>query len=71
MTSYRPARPERVTLNSVTEPATEIRALAKTVDGRLTAFGEDLVEVCKKNNIKQSLVAKFLDVTPAAISRRY
>ena len=45
--------------------------LAKTPAGHLADFGIELVELCRRHGIPQSVVAAALDVTPAVISRRY
>lgn len=49
----------------------EIFDLAKTRAGHLADFGVELVELCRRHRIPQSVVAAALDVTPAVISRRY
>lgn len=48
----------------------EIRCFAKSDGGKLTAFGQNFVFVCAKGGIKQSIIAKILDVTASAISQQ-
>ncbi len=47
-----------------------IRSTAKTTGGRLTTCGNDLVFTLLKNGVKQSEIAKILDVTPSAIAQQ-
>ena len=48
----------------------ELQEWAK-YDTKLTPFGSALVEAAKEHEVPQSVVARWLDVTPAAINRRY
>jgi len=49
----------------------ELRELAKTPGGRLSEFGISLISASQENEVKQSFVARLLDIDPAAVSRRY
>jgi hypothetical protein len=49
----------------------ELRVLAKTEGGRMTPFGRELIESAKNNDIKQSFIAKLLNITPGAVSQHY
>lgn len=49
----------------------ELREWAKTEGGRLNAFGSDFIALAAEHEIPQAVVARILDITPAAVSRRY
>lgn len=48
-----------------------LRDEAKTEGGRMTQFGRELIALAKAKGLKQSLVAKLLDITPGAVSHHY
>jgi len=49
----------------------ELRRLSKTEGGRLTDVGRDFLRFAKRMELKQSFVAKLLDITPGAVSQHY
>lgn len=53
--------------SAVTE---ELREYAKTQGGRLTPFGVAIIRAASEHEVPQAVVARILDVTPAAVSRR-
>ena len=50
---------------------TELRRLSKTEGGRLTDVGRSFLRFAKQMELKQSFVAKLLDITPGAVSQHY
>lgn len=51
--------------------AAELREWALSDGGRLTAFGVELIELAKEHEIPQSVMARVLNLSASAISRRY
>jgi hypothetical protein len=49
----------------------ELRALAKTSGGRMTEFGRALLELARAHDVRQSLMAKLLGISPGAVSNHY
>lgn len=49
----------------------ELRALAKTSGGRMTEFGRALLELARDHDVRQSLMAKLLGISPGAVSNHY
>jgi hypothetical protein len=49
----------------------ELQTLAKTNGGRMTAFGRELIESAKNNDVKQAFIAKLLGISPGAVSQHY
>jgi hypothetical protein len=49
----------------------KLRERAKSEGGRLTLFGRELVRLAKQNDLKQSFIAKLLDISPGAVSQHY
>jgi hypothetical protein len=49
----------------------EFRRLSKTKGGRLTQLGKHFLIFAKENDMKQSYVAKLLDITPGAVSQHF
>ncbi|QMW24075.1 hypothetical protein [Sandaracinobacteroides saxicola] len=48
------------------------RELAKTESGsRLSEFGRNFITIAKLAGMKQSVVAKMLDITPGAVSQYF
>jgi hypothetical protein len=47
------------------------RTVSKTPGKQLNDFGNDLVALAKQHSIKQSVIARALDVDPSVISRKY
>lgn len=58
-------------LESKVNVVDEFRELAKSEGGRLTLFGRELVRLLRQNEVKQSFVAKLLDISPGAVSQHY
>ena len=46
-----------------------IRGQAKNPSGRLTEFGKKLITICLEDRIPQSVVAKLLDISSAAVNQ--
>lgn len=53
------------------EAVEEFRALAKTPGGRMTDFGRALLELGREHDIRQSLMARLLGISPGAVSNHY
>ena len=49
----------------------ELREVAKRESGRLDDFGTDLLALAKQHGVKQSLMAKVLDISASAVSQHY
>lgn len=49
----------------------ELRTLAKTPGGRMTEFGRALLELGRDHDIRQTLMAKLLGISPGAVSNHY
>ncbi len=58
-------------LEAAAEPLNQIRELAKTEGGRLTEYGKDFIAMQKKHGVKQSQVARMLDISAGAVSQHY
>lgn len=48
----------------------EFRDYAKTEGGRLTPFGVAIIHAAIEHEVPQAAIARILDVSPAAVSRR-
>ncbi len=48
-----------------------LRDAAKTDGGRMTEFGRTLLAGARDAGLKQSFVAKLLEISPGAVSQRY
>jgi hypothetical protein len=46
-----------------------IRGQAKNQNGRLTEFGKKLIKICLEDRMPQSVVAKLLDISSAAVNQ--
>lgn len=49
----------------------ELRRLSKTEGGRLTDVGREFLRFARRMELKQSFVAKLIDITPGAVSQHY
>lgn len=49
----------------------ELRTLAKTSGGRMTDFGRALLELGRDHDVRQTLMAKLLAISPGAVSNHY
>lgn len=58
-------------LEEAAAPIEALRALAKKDTGRLTDFGKDILRTGKKHGAPQADMARFLGITPAAVSPYY
>ena len=47
----------------------KLRERAKTDGGRLTNFGKNFLHICVEDEMPNSLIAKFLEVTPSAVTQ--
>jgi hypothetical protein len=48
-----------------------LRRAAKTDGGRMTEFGRALLAAARDAELKQSFVAKLLEISPGAVSQHY
>jgi DNA-directed RNA polymerase specialized sigma24 family protein len=48
-----------------------LRELSKTASGRMTPFGRDIIEAARQHGIKQSEVARLLEISSGAVSQHY
>ena len=71
MPSFKSVRNDLRAIEREFSARAELLDLTKTEGGHLTNFGDDLAILCRKYGIQQSIVARALDVTPVAVSRRY
>ena len=49
----------------------ELRSLAKTPGGRMTEFGRALLDLGREHEIRQTLMARLLGISPGAVSNHY
>ena len=49
----------------------ELRSLAKTSGGRMTEFGRALLDLGREHQIRQTLMARLLGISPGAVSNHY
>jgi hypothetical protein len=58
-------------LEGAAKAMVELRGLVKTDGGHLNSFGISLVAAAKKNDVKQAVMARLLDVSATAVNKHY
>jgi hypothetical protein len=68
---FRIIRRQLKAVESVVDLVQTLRDEGKSEGGKMTQFGREIIQICRKHNIKQSFVAKLFDITPGAVSQHY
>lgn len=58
-------------LESELDLLAELRHLSKTEGGRMTEFGRAIIAASKDAKVKQSFVARLLQISPGAVSQHF
>jgi hypothetical protein len=71
MSPTRIIRKQLKAIEAELELVDSLRDLAKTEGGRMTEFGRALLAAAKDAEVKQSFMARLLNVSPGAVSQHY